>query len=310
MKRSGQIETVGKAVENIKKEIFENDAYRFWLFQKKWSEFAGENLAKESYIGRSEGNILFIYVQNSVWTQELFMKKTEILKKIRQDAYGRRFTELRLVAASETAAFPTKTNVEKEREIYRAENQDEKEPLTAQEEVWVKQFMEKRVPQKELRETLTQMMEKTLQRRKADLADGYTPCQRCGRLCPAEKPFCKSCEIKEKEKIKSRIFLQLMKEPSLYYEEIKKRIPCDYLQYETARELLIRRCKDQYFKGYDCDENQTMLLSLLIHKPTEAMTKEEIQAALSDLAQEKKNIERYENKKKREENRYGKGRRD
>ncbi len=138
------------------------------------------------------------------------------------------------------------------------------------------------------------------------MADGYTPCQNCGRLCPAENRLCKSCELKEREQTKNRIFLKLLQEPASYHEDINKTIPCDYLQYETAREMLIRRCKDQYFKGFDREENQKLLLSLLIHKPPETMTKEEIESTLSNLAKEKNDIEEYEKKEKREAKRYGK----
>ena len=305
-KRSGQMETAGDVISNMKEVFFGSDAYQFWLFQKKWKAFVGEVLAKESYIGRSERNVLFIYVQNSVWMQELFMRKAEILEKIRNDAFGSRFTELRFVGASEKAAAPVMTNVEKARKRYRDMAQDRKATLTDAEEAWITDFMEKRVSQKELREALTQMMEDTLRRRKAELADGYTPCQKCGRLCPAKDRLCKSCELKEREQTKNRIFLQLLQEPASYHEEINKTIPCDYLQYETAREMLIRRCKDQYFKGYDREKNQKLLLSLLIHKPPETMTKEEIESTLSNLAKEKNDIEEYEKKEKKEAKRYGK----
>lgn len=305
-KRRGQMETAGKAMDRIKDVFFENDAYQFWLFQKKWIEFAGEILAKESYIGRCEGKTLFIYVQNSIWMQELFMKKTEILEKIKKDTFGCRFTELRFVGAAAKISDSSITSVEKDKKKYRDMTRDRKISLTVQEEAWITEFMEKRVPQKELRETLIQMMGDTLKRRKAELAEGYKPCQKCGRLCPAEKKYCKSCEIKEKEQTKSKILLQLMKEPALYYEDVKNRIPCEYLQYETARELLIRRCKDQYFKGYDREKNQKLLLSLLIHKPPEIITKEEIEVTLSDLAKEKRDIEKYESKKKKEAYGYGK----
>ncbi len=307
MRRNGQMETVGKIIDTEKDTFFGNDAYQFWLFQKKWIDFVGENLAKESYIGRKEGKILFIYVQNSVWMQEFFMKKADILEKIKKDAYGNRFTELRFVSAATKISDPVTTTVEQSQNRYRAMMQNRKEALTGQEKAWIADFMGKRVPQTELRNILTKMMEETLRQRKADLTEGYTPCQTCGRLCPAEERYCKSCEIKEKEKVKSRIILQLLKEPALYYEEIKKKIPCDYLQYETAREMLIRRCKDQYFKNYNREENQKLLLSLLIHKPPEMMTKEEIESTLSALAKEKSDIDTYESKKKKEAKRYGKG---
>ena len=305
-KRSGQMETAGDVIHNMKDVFFGSESYQFWLFQKKWKEFAGENLAKESYIGRRERNVLFIYVQNSVWMQELFMRKAEILEKIKKDAFGSRFTELRFVGASKKVEAPVMTSVEKARKQYREIARDRKATLTEAEEAWVTDFMEKRVPQKELRDELTKMMEDTLRRRKAELADGYTPCQTCGRLCPAEDRLCKSCEIKEREQTKNRIFLKLLKEPALYHEDINQTIPCDYLEYETAREMLIRRCKDRYFKGYDREENQKLLLSLLIHKSPETMTKEEIERTLSNLAKEKSDIENYENK---EAKRYGKSRR-
>ena len=92
MKRAGKL---GGPAEEIGGILEGNEAFQFWLFRQKWKEIVGDVLAEES-IGRQEGDTIYICCTNSVWMQELMMNRAEILRRIQEDPFGKRFRNIRI----------------------------------------------------------------------------------------------------------------------------------------------------------------------------------------------------------------------
>lgn len=287
MKRTGQLE---KAADQslIGSLLHGNDAFQFYLFQQKWKAIAGDVLAEESRIGRKEGTTLYIHVTNSVWMQELIMRKKELLQRIQEDPYGRQFQDLRFMIAAPQEKETGLSAVDLLRQRMAEENGMKPLPLTEGETAWIAQWTASHVRAEKIRPAIREMMERALSLRKAQLAAGYHPCRRCGELIRKEETLCLRCRIEEERAILHRITLLLTTYPSLLYEEARRYIPCRYSQFAAARDGLIHKYKENYANGWGTEEEKRKLLSLLTHKPYEKITKEEADRALSALPKRKK----------------------
>lgn len=56
---------------------------RAWI-EKNWSCIVGITASQHSRIGKIENEILYVYVDSSVWNQALFMQKRQYLTKIQE----------------------------------------------------------------------------------------------------------------------------------------------------------------------------------------------------------------------------------
>ena len=77
------------------RRFMESDGFQYFLFRQKWIDFVGEVLAKESYISGATDSTLYVQATNSVWIHQLTMMKEQILAKIQQDSFGKRFKDIR-----------------------------------------------------------------------------------------------------------------------------------------------------------------------------------------------------------------------
>lgn len=82
-------------------------------------------IARESYISFERKQTLYITVTNSVWMNHLYMMKADLLKRIREDDYGKKYTDIRFVAGQakierppESSLAPVNDRREKEEKIY------------------------------------------------------------------------------------------------------------------------------------------------------------------------------------------------
>lgn len=283
MQRRGQMEKAGSAMREIEAALSENDAFQFWLFRNRWKDFAGELLAKESSIARRDGAVLYIHVTNSVFMNELMMYKAELLSRIQKDPYGKQIRELRFAAASARPSYEGVTEAERIRARYEAAMGRPKAEITEKEAAWLSDFVKRNVAKEELRAPIEAMMEGALRRRKAELAEGAHPCAVCGDLCAKDERLCPRCRIEEARQVKNRLILLLKERPELLYEDAARVVPAEYGAYAEARDVLIHRYRENAYRGEGTEEELRRLLSLLLHKPYEEITKEEAEKALEGL---------------------------
>lgn len=293
-RRYGKLENAGQALSEVEHMAFGSDAFQFWLFQKRWPSIAGDTLAKESYIGREVGTTLYIHVTNSVWMQELMMHRQGLLARVQKDPYGRKFRDMRIMmSVPKTEVTPT-TTVDVLKKKYQENEKVLSAPLSEGEKVWVDQWTKNHVEKEALRTPIARLMEGALKRRKAELAAGWHPCPRCGTLCSQTDLLCPSCRIQEEKQTKNKIVLLLKDHPAYLYEDVRCWIRCSYAQFADARDILIHRYKENYYNGYGDEEEKKKLLSLLVHKPYEEITKEEADKTLSGIPRRKSGVRNEE----------------
>lgn len=71
--------------------------YNGWMVVTNWESIVGKMIAKEAEAIRFEDGCLFVAVADSVWRQELAMKKDSLLKKIQSYPYGNSVKQIQLV---------------------------------------------------------------------------------------------------------------------------------------------------------------------------------------------------------------------
>ena len=107
-KRTGRLSNLSEVFQLSKegKTLFSNPSFRFWQLQNKWKHIAGSMIARESYISFERKQTLYITVTNSVWMNHLYMMKADLLKRIREDDYGKKYTDIRFVAGQAKIEHP------------------------------------------------------------------------------------------------------------------------------------------------------------------------------------------------------------
>lgn len=68
-------------------------------------------IARESYISFERKQTLYITVTNSVWMNHLYMMKADLLKRIREDDYGKKYTDIRFVAGQAKIERPPESSL-------------------------------------------------------------------------------------------------------------------------------------------------------------------------------------------------------
>ena len=154
------------------KKIFGNDGFQFFLFQKRWKNIVGDMLAKESYIKSWKDDTLVIAVTNSVFLQHLFMMKGDLLKRLSEDEFGKRFKDIRFIAGPRqkkekaySTLDPVNHKIEEEQKMY---SQD----LTEGEEKWIENWVEGHVGNDKLKQPFQNLMTEVLKIRKGEAAAG------------------------------------------------------------------------------------------------------------------------------------------
>lgn len=284
MKRAGKL---GGPAEEIGGILEGNEAFQFWLFRQKWKEIVGDVLAEESYIGRQEGDTIYICCTNSVWMQELMMNRAEILRRIQEDPFGKRFRNIRIQQGPRQRREAGKTTADGLEKYYGRDSRLRNAPISEKDEAWIRSWTEANVEKAELRPLIADMMRNALRLQRAERAEGWHSCERCGSLCPKEDRLCGRCRIEEESLVRSRLILLLQRRPELLYEDARRAVPCTWGQFSAARDMLMSRYRENYAAGCGTEEEKRRLLSLLIHKPFYEITAEEAEKTLSALPRRK-----------------------
>lgn len=286
-KRYRKMDTISHvfAESDLNHRLFGHEGFQFFLLQKRWKQIVGPILSKESYISSYKGDTLFVTVTNSSFMQQLYMVGSDIVSQLQKDEWGKKFQHIRFVSGPRQKKYKTMTSldpingqIEKEQKMYSQE-------LTAGESSWISKWVDSHVRNETIRKPFADMMEEVLKIRKGEIAHGFHPCPLCGSLCSPEQKICPSCERKVKKNRQNRVILLLKEKPYLTYQEVRQIFPCDYSVYENAREILIHRYKENIFRKFATEEEKRKLLSILLHKPVESITKEEAQNMLSHMPQ-------------------------
>lgn len=247
-------------------------------------------IARESYISFEKKQTLYITVTNSVWMNHLYMMKADLLKRIREDDYGKKYTDIRFVAGRakierppESSLVPVNNRREKEEKIYSV-------PLSEEERNSIDKWTGAYISDTNTRSLFTKMMKAAAAKRKGEIRAGWHSCTVCGDLIPPGINICTICENKKEQSHIGKIMLLLKESPHLSYNEIYKKIPCKYTAYEEARETLIQRIRENIYRKFDSPLNKRILLSMILHKPLKDISLREAETALRNIPETKFDI--------------------
>lgn len=247
-------------------------------------------IARESYISFEKKQTLYITVTNSVWMNHLYMMKADLLKRIREDDYGKKYTDIRFVAGRakierppESSLAPVNNRREKEEKIYSV-------PLSEEERNSIDKWTGAYISDDNTRSLFTKMMKAAAAKRKGQIRAGWHPCAVCGDLIPPGINTCTVCENRKEQSQIGKIILLLKETPHLSYNEIYKKIPCKYTAYEEGRETLIQRIRENIYRKIDGPLNKRILLSMILHKPLKDISLREAETALRNMPETKFDI--------------------
>ena len=77
-------ERISRIVPRVLKDMNIGGKVRNWQVVDKWEEIVGANIARHAKAVSVDSENLFVMVDNPVWQSQLFMMKSEILKKVRK----------------------------------------------------------------------------------------------------------------------------------------------------------------------------------------------------------------------------------
>jgi len=272
----------------IKRSLFQNEEFRLYQLKKSWEMIVGPVLARESYVASAKGTTLIVRVTNAPFLHALTTMKGDILKRLKETEYGKRFTDVRFYAGSPKkksddvplSLSAIDTQLEKYRRLYT-------EKLTEEEIDYLSCWTESHIPDDRLRPLIQKLMKISWEYRKSELKAGWHPCEDCGTLVPPEETLCDMCRSRREKKKLAETARLLLDAPHLQYADVKNLTGCDYSVYERAREVLMNRFREDIFRKADVPLNKRRLLSLLIHKPMKEITFRDAADVLTKLPQTK-----------------------
>ena len=77
-KSSGYLEKASDILKENHRRFMESDGFQYFLFRQKWPSFAGELMARESYIAGASGEVL--YVKRRFWKRYIKILLEPVLR--------------------------------------------------------------------------------------------------------------------------------------------------------------------------------------------------------------------------------------
>ncbi|KPL13203.1 hypothetical protein AMJ74_05675 [candidate division WOR_3 bacterium SM1_77] len=77
-------ERINRIVPRVLKDMDIGGKVRNWQVVDKWEDLVGPKIARHAQAVSVDSENLFVMVDNPVWQSQLFIMKSEILKKIRK----------------------------------------------------------------------------------------------------------------------------------------------------------------------------------------------------------------------------------
>ena len=74
--------SIREIIRNIVNKLADKDGFKRAWVEKHWPELVGLEASRHSLPQRVERATLFVSVDSSVWNQELFMRRRQLLQKI------------------------------------------------------------------------------------------------------------------------------------------------------------------------------------------------------------------------------------
>ena len=74
--------SIQEIIQKILDKLADKDGFKKAWIEKHWPDLVGSEASRHSLPQRVERAVLFVNVDSSVWNQELFMRRRQLLEKI------------------------------------------------------------------------------------------------------------------------------------------------------------------------------------------------------------------------------------
>ena len=268
------MEKAGIAIPKILEENRLLTPYKLYQAKLSWSSIVGVQIAKYSYIQQFDQKTAVVAVLNSVWMNQLFMHKKQLIEKINTFIHEPYIRDIRFVRSGrKPAAVVYETFEGEEEESFPAENLKN---IILPKALVDKIYQETAHLPARLQEQIRQMRFLQEKRKAAYTQAGRHVCPYCGRFLQPGETICYLCRLDIRQKKKKKLHDILIQMPWLTLEELKQHgyIPQEGKVYVELYNEIRRDCIYRYIERihYQCDtaEDDTMLALFVTRKnPTE-----------------------------------------
>ena len=206
--------------------------------------------------------ILYIYSNNSVWSDTLKYEKFNIIKRINDKLKNNILKDIKLVTKSEyqAASAARVINIDKDKPEVNQDiiiDKSEKEGLEKE---------CRQIADDELRNCLLSLRESHLKMIKAKKIAGYHKCSQCDSLVEKDKKICFSCQRKKREKNlkKIRDFLDAM--PWAIYKDAYNALGCSSDDFNSQNQAMIKSIMSDFDAKRDINSIKLDTIMMLIKK--------------------------------------------
>lgn len=248
-----------------------------------WQEIVGDEINTHARPAVVQGTTLVISVTNSAWCHHLSMFKNEIIGKINRFIGEKLITDIRFQAGY----FQNCQNGDNtDRNDYILQYDMDKVYLDDADCRQIDAVVSQ-VADEQLRQRLQQFVQKQFRLKKVRSRQAWHRCADCTALCPADKVYCNSCEIRERHERANKIRKLLLEVPWLNYAECSQYIECKPHEFQLARDGLRELLERKFYAGED-DRAFILTLVMIINglKP-DKVTEEIVNATLEQIRRKK-----------------------
>ncbi len=233
MKKAVSIKDVVSNEVKNSKNIMES------ILKSNWQDIVGNALAKKSAPYFVKNRILYVSVENSIWTQQMQFLKNDIIEKINSFLNGAYISDL-VFKNSEIKRYNyVEKEVKDKNEIDTSEIN-----LTQSEEAELKSIAFE-ISNDEIREKFYKILVENKKREIFLMKDGYKRCERCLTLFDGEGSVCFTCLSDERQRRERETINYIIKTPGINYMKAKDKI--SKLSKDEYIELK-KRAKDMVYR--------------------------------------------------------------
>jgi len=208
------LEKIANVIPKTFQKLGLHQKFRVEMIFYRWDELVGSDIAAHTRPISMNHNLLFVAVNNSVWSHHLSLMKEDLIRKVNNFAQMKVVNDIKFQAGSI------------QRITYDEDNQIELSLakkikniiLTPSEVLDIRNIIES-VDSPELRDRLFSLIVKDKKLNKYKKQQNYHPCAKCSTLCPANHKYCTICFIEARQENVEKICELLIEAPWIHYEE-------------------------------------------------------------------------------------------
>lgn len=224
-----------------------------------WSDIVGEDIAAQSEPLKIEYRILWLGVNNSVWSHHLMMMKRQLIDKFNKYCAELLIEDIKFVNSrlqKRQAMLSGQADSEEDLRLSGHVVLDEMETRLIREAACL-------TADSELSTKAARLYRDDLALRRVKLKIGFKPCKICGVLSRNE--LCTVCGREERQGRRAKLRQLINELPWFTYAEINRQLPCSSYEYIAAKTDLLQLYADKLSKdeAQALESDELMMLTML-----------------------------------------------